>query len=147
MQDDVYDKASEEIRTANALVLDEFGRWLEESKLSENTISNHVSNIDFYINEFLLYEELTTPEEGMFKVGGFLGFWFIKKAMWASAASLKSCAASLKKFYTFMADKGRVDKEDLRLMKREIKADMPEWLATLARYDDPDTDLDDVWVY
>jgi hypothetical protein len=36
----------------------------------------------------------------------FLGYWFIKKAMWAKQSAIKSNAASLKKFYTFMHEKG-----------------------------------------
>ncbi len=31
----------------------------------------------------------------------FLGYWFIKKAMWSSPVQIKSNAASLKKFFTF----------------------------------------------
>ena len=31
----------------------------------------------------------------------FLGFWFIRKAMWASQSSIKGNATSLKKLYTF----------------------------------------------
>ena len=68
---------------------------------------------------------------------------FIKKAMWASQASIKGNGASLKKFYAFMHEKGFIDKEDLEDLKDTIKEGMPEWLATLKRYDDPS--VDDVW--
>jgi predicted RNA-binding protein with EMAP domain len=114
--------------------------------LSEKTIRNHLSNIDFYINEYLLYEDATEAKDGVHSVSMFLGYWFIKKAMWASQASIKSNAASLKKFYTFLAGKALIDKEDLSDLKDTIKEEMPEWLATLKRYDDPSIEeMEDVW--
>ena len=63
--------------------------------------------------------------------------------MWASQASIKDNAASLKKFYTFLLGKGLIDKADLIYLKQMIKEEMPEWLATLRRYDDPS--IEDVW--
>lgn len=81
--------------------VDDFSAWLRRSELSSKTIRKHTENVDFYINEFLLYEDAQEPQEGVHSVGMFLGYWLIKKAMWASAASIKSNAASLKKFYTF----------------------------------------------
>jgi hypothetical protein len=44
-----------------------------------------------------------------------------------------------------MAEKGRVDKDDVDELKAEIREGMPEWLETLARYDNPDVDFEDVW--
>jgi predicted nucleotidyltransferase len=109
-------------------------------------LRNHLSNIDFYINEYLLYEDATEAKDGVHSVSMFLGYWFIKKAMWASQASIKSNAASLKKFYTFLLGKGSIDKEDLNELKETIKEEMPEWLATLKRYDDPSIEeMEDVW--
>ena len=70
-------------------------------------------------------------------------FWFIRKAMWASQISIKGNATSLKKFYTFMHEKGLVDKEDLIDLKQTIKEEMPEWLATLRRFDDQS--IEDAW--
>ncbi len=37
------------------------------------------------------------------------------------------------------------DKEELDELKGDIKEGMPDWLATMARYDDPDLDIEDVW--
>ena len=73
----------------------------------------------------------------------FLGYWFIKKAMWASQASIKRNAVSLTKFYTFMFEKGLISKKALTNLQQRIKEDMPEWLATLERYDD--LEVEDVW--
>ena len=146
MEMDDYEKYEEDckkIRKDNESLLNEFEVWLKSSGLSKKTINNHVSNIDFYINEYLLYEDETEAKDGVHAVGMFLGYWFIKKAMWASQSSIKGNATSLKKFYTFLQEKGLIDKEDLTDLKQTIKEDMPEWLATLDRYDDPS--IEDVW--
>ena len=143
---DDYEKHESEckkIRKANEHLLEEFLGSLKSSRLSDNTINNHVSNIDFYINEYLLYENATEVKGGVDAVGMFLGYWFIKKAMWASQSSIKGNAASLKKFYTFLYENGLIEKDDLANLKETIREGMPEWLATLDRHDDPS--VEDVW--
>jgi len=52
--------------------------------LSKKTIDKHVSNVDFYINDFLLYEDAIEAADGVSSMGMFLGYWFIRKAMWSS---------------------------------------------------------------
>ena len=138
-----YEKDCKKIRKANERLLKEFEVWLKSSGLSEKTINNHLSNVDFYVNEYLLYEDATEAKDGVGAVGMFLGYWFIKKAMWASQSSIKGNASSIKKFYTFMQEKGLIDKEDLAELKHMVKEDMPEWLATLNRYED--ISVEDVW--
>ena len=138
-----YEEDCKEIRQANQRLLNAFGVWLKSSGLSKKTIDNHVSTIDFYINEYLLYEEATEASDGVHAVGLFLGYWFIKKAMWASQSSIKGYATSLKKFYTFLQQQDLIAKEDLADLSQTIKQDMPEWLETLERYDDPS--IEDVW--
>jgi site-specific recombinase XerD len=138
-----FEEDSKKIRCANEQLLKEFGAALKLSGLSEKTINGHLSNIEFYVNDYLLYDDATEAKDGVNAVGMFLGYWFIKKAMWASRTSIKSNATSLNKFYTFMHEKGLIDTEDLIDMKQRIKEDMPEWLATLDRYDD--LSVEDVW--
>ncbi|MCH8311198.1 MAG: recombinase [Chloroflexi bacterium] len=132
-----YERAGQAIREENASLLEDFSSWLRAKRLSDTTVKRHGDNIDFYINEFLLYEDATPPAKGVDEVGMFLGYWFIQKAMWASQSSMRSYAASLRKFYQFMVERGSVDQEALNELKARIKEDMPEWLETLRRYDDP----------
>ncbi len=138
-----YEKECEKIRNANKQLLNEFEVALKSAGLSEKMINNHTSNIDFYLNHYLLYEEAIEAKDGVDAVGMFLGYWFIKKAMWASRSSIKTNATSLKKFYTFLCAKGLIEKDELDDLKETIKEDMPEWLATLDRYDD--LSVEDVW--
>ena len=131
-----YEADCKNIKKANEGLLTDFEAWLKSSGLSDKTINNHLSNIEFYINEYLLYEDIIEAKNGVHYVSMFLGYWFINKATWASQASIKSNAASLKKFYTFLVKKGLIDKDDLNELEETIKKEMPEWLAALKRYDD-----------
>lgn len=141
-----YEANCKKIRQENKNLLDEFTTWLRKSNLKKKTIDSHVENVDFYINEFLLYDDAVEAENGAHGVSMFLGYWFIKKAMWASPSQIKANAASLKKFYTFMYEKGKIEKDDLDDLKETIKEGMPEWTGTMERYDDPTIeDMEDVW--
>lgn len=138
-----YEENCEKIRKSNQLLLNEFETWLETSGLTKKTINNHSNNIDFYINEYLLYEDANEPQAGVDSVNMFLGYWFIKKAMWSSQAAIRSNATSLKKFYTFMHESDLISAEDLKELKNTIKENMPEWLNTMARYGD--LSIENVW--
>jgi len=141
-----YEKDCKRIKKQNANILNDFERWLTEKNLSAKTIKKHCSNVDFYINDFLLYEEAIEATDGTDKIGNYLGYWFIRKAMWASQPAIKENASSLKKFYQFMFEKRKISKESLDWLTQRIKDEMPEWLGTMGRYDDPDIeDMEEVW--
>jgi hypothetical protein len=136
-----YEKACKEIRKENKKLLEQFAEWLKQKKITDKTISKHVSNINFYINEFLLYEDAVPAKKGTASVDMFLGYWFIKKAMWASKSAIKENATSLKKFYQFMFDElGMIEKDDLSFLKEGIKENMPSWIEKIEAYDNPFVD-------
>lgn len=141
-----YERACKKIRSENAKLLADFEQWLSGKGLAKKTAQRHRENVDFYINEFLLYEAAVPAKEGASHISMFLGYWFIRKAMWASPASIKQNASSLKKFYTFMREQGRISADELQDLKETIKEEMPEWVGTIERYDDPDiTDPEEIW--
>jgi site-specific recombinase XerD len=141
-----YEKKCERIKRQNQRSLADFEKWLHDKGLSKKAINQHRLNVDFYINDFLLYEDAIKAADGAGDVGVFLGYWFIRKAMWASKTAIKENAASLKKFYQFMFEAGKISNEAREELKLMIKEDMPEWLATMERYDDPDIeDPEEIW--
>jgi len=145
---EAYEQECQIIRATNNLLLEDFEKWLKDSGLGQKTVRKHCENIDFYINHYLLYSDAVTPEEGMDSgyVSMFLGYWFIRKALWASATSVKNNAVSLKKFGKFLSEQNKITEEDLDSISQTIHEEMPEWLATLARYDDPSIeDSEDIW--
>ena len=143
-----YEKECKRIREENKKLLSDFEAWLSGKGLSTKTIDKHTSNVDFYINTFLLYEDAVEAKDGAGEIGMFLGYWFIKKAMWSNKKTIKENAASLKKFYQYLYEAGKVSEEAFSALKETIKEDMPEWLATMDRYDNPDIeDMEEVWRY
>jgi hypothetical protein len=140
-----YEKGCKLVRRENSELLADFSDWLQMTGLSESTVKKHLDNISFFVNEFLLYEGVKTAAEGIIEVGYFLGFWFIRKAMWSSPAAIKANAASLKKFYHFMFEEGLVTVAELELLKDTIKGELPDWLETMRKYADPSLGPEDVW--
>jgi hypothetical protein len=137
---DAYEKKCEAIRAENEKLLTEFAALLAAKKLSASTIKDHRANVDAYINMYLLFSEPTKARDGADGVGGFFGDWFPRKCMWANPTSMKSLAASLKKFYGFMFEKGEVTKEQFDELRETIKDELPDWLDALREDDDPDDD-------
>jgi hypothetical protein len=132
---EAYEKERDAIREINKLHLAGFEKWLRSSGLSEKTIDKHVSNVDFYINEFLCYYDAEDVQQGCYSVGSFLGDWFIRKAMWSSCSGIKSNAASFKKFYAYMLAVNVIEQRDYDILCETIKEEMPEWLNAMIRYD------------
>lgn len=131
-----YEKECSEIKKSNRELLELFASDL--GNLSEETIAKHVSNVNFYINEFLLYEDALTFDHGIEKIGDYLGDFFIRKCMWSTPATIKSTAASIKKFYKCMLDHGKIEVEQYRYFCAIIKSEMSQWQSYCAQFNNPD---------
>ena len=129
------EKKIKENQTRNKKFIKEFEEWLKEKSLSEKTIRKHISNVDLFINDYLNYYDVETAEEGITSVYSFLSGWFIEKCMWATPYTTKEEAASIKKFYAYMSEKGYVEKEDYKFLCEELKDSMDEILDTLEAFD------------
>lgn len=137
-EDEIYDEYEEKckkIREENDKLLELFEESLKD--LKPQTVSRHVSNVDFFINNYLLYEDALTFDRGIYEIGGFLGEFFIRRCMWSTPGTIKSTAASIKKFYKCMLEHKKISKEDFECLSEIIKADLPEWQETCAQYNDP----------
>ncbi|MDO4293516.1 MAG: hypothetical protein Q4C65_09865 [Eubacteriales bacterium] len=138
MDFDDHSKTYDEIRTKNDEYLELFEQDLIAKEQKGITIKRHLSNVDFYINTFLLNEEPLTIEYGVSMIDSFLGEFFIRKCMWSTPKSIKSMATSIKKFYKCMMEHGIVSKEDYAFLCNEIKNGMETWQTDCAIYNDPD---------
>ena len=133
---DEREKQLKENTKRNEDYLKMFEKSLEEKQLTAKTIRKHVSNIDFYLIDYLTYyDEIIKMEDGTQHTRSFLGDWFIRKAMWASKSSIKEMASSLKKFYEYMSALGFVKISDYQEMCYEIKDNMDRYLENLEDYD------------
>jgi site-specific recombinase XerD len=65
--------------------------------------------------------------------------------MWSNKTTVKANAASLKKFYAFMAERELIKPDEFASLKQQIKDELPDWLGAVERYKDPDDDFEDVW--
>lgn len=136
-----YEEAVKKIRKENEVHLKDFEQWLTDKGLAKKTVRNHITNVDFYINEFLVRYEAHNAAKGCSnRVGEFLGDWFIRKTAWSSCAEIKANAASFKKFYTYMLEKGEVEKDDYTEFVIFLKEEMPEWLEKMEEYESLEID-------
>ncbi len=133
-----YERECDKIRQTNEELLTLFEEELQDSGLSAKTVRRHLSNAEFYINEYLLREEPRPMEDGITELDMFLGFFFIRKCMWSTPGTIKSTAASIKKFYKCMLNHGKISKDDYAYLCDDIKENMEQWQTDCAVYNDPD---------
>ena len=131
-----WEKKVEENHKRNERFIKEFEKWLKDKELALKTIRKHVNNASLYINDYLNYYDAEKMEDGVYSVHGFLDGWFIEKCLWSSRNSLKETAASIKKFYECMSEKEYVAYDDYKLLCREIKDNMDEYLEQMDAFDD-----------
>ena len=133
-----YEKQCEVIRNTNEKYLQMFEEDLQQEKLKRSTINRHLRNADFYLNVFLLREDSHTMHDGVIMLDLYLGDFFIRKCAWSTPGTIKSNAASIKRFYKCMMEHGEISFADFDFLCSEIKELMPEWQSLCAQYNDPD---------
>ena len=77
-------------------------------------------------------------KDGLWAIDEYLGEFFIRRCMWSTPATIKSTAASIKKFYKSMADHEEIDQADYKELCEEIRDSMEVWQELCASYNDPD---------
>jgi len=134
-----YEMQCKQQQEKNNSYLGIFERDLMVVGLTHKTISNHVSNVDFYINDYLLREApLEMPEGCGSSIDMFLGYFFIHKCMWSTPGTIKTTAASIKKFYKCMIEHGYVSKEEYNYLCTTIKENMEIWQDDCAAFNNFD---------
>lgn len=126
----------EETEKENNLLLADFEEWLKNKKLKPKIIKNHFANIELYINNFLLREEVITAQNGTKHIGSFLGDFFIRKASLVSKYTIQEYIVGFMKFYTFLNEIGKLPDKDLAEMKELIKDEKDYWLEEVESYRD-----------
>jgi len=137
-----YEKDCKKIRKENKKLLEGFEKELKKSKLTPKTIKKHCTNIECYLDNYLLYYEAISAAKGVSEINGYLGDFFIRKCMWSTPEQTKQNATSFKKFYSYMHSIGEITDKDLDYMKFEIKNFLPEWVEEVRAYNDYD---DEIW--
>ncbi|NCC27534.1 MAG: hypothetical protein EOM22_05115 [Gammaproteobacteria bacterium] len=66
LQDEIdFEQVADQVRAENAALLEGFGTWLTDSGLKEKTVHKHQGNVSFYIDHYLLWDDITRPEDGL----------------------------------------------------------------------------------
>lgn len=133
-----YEKECNKIRQDNNELLSLFEGELLGSGLTAKTVNRHLANVDFYINEYLLRDEPLPMVYGTVRLDMFLGDFFIRKCMWSTPGSIKSTAASIKKFYKCMLTHGKINKKHYDCLCDDIREGMDQWQYDCAVFNDPD---------
>ena len=133
-----FEEKCRKIRGQNEKLLELFEN--DMAALSPKTIQKHLNNVDFYINTYLLREDALTMEAGIMHLDDFLGEFFIRKCMWSTPGTIKSTAASIKKFYKSMMEHGKLKKEYYDFLCSDIRENLPRWMDDCAQYNDPDAE-------
>jgi hypothetical protein len=133
----------EQVRKSNLQLYIEFQSWFSSKKPSKSTFLRHINNVDWYLNQYLVYGKPIEASLAATLVPEYLGSWSIQKFVNNSNSALKSSAVSLKKFYEFLLEKGQLDRERYQALCKRIKDGMPAWLESLHCFDDDDVDYPD----
>ena len=129
-----YELECDKTRENNLKFLAEFEAYLVSNSLSPKTIKRHVSNMEFYANNYLLRYEVIPVEKGATQIRGFLGDYFIRNTCWGSRNTIKENIGSFKKFYAYLNKMGYTSNEDFVLMKETIKEEKEDWFVLADRF-------------
>ena len=83
-----FEERCESIKEKNYEYINLFQSELMQQGLSVKTINKHTDNVDFYLNDFLIWNEPRTMPERCFEIREFLGYFFVRKCMWSTPASI-----------------------------------------------------------
>ena len=134
MEAQVHKNKCNKIREINAVLLELFEKDLTAQGLSERTTRRHMFNADIYINDFLLHYDIYLMEDGVHMLGGYLGDFFIRKDLSSTPGTIRTAAASIKKFYQCMLEHGKIKKEDYDRLCWEIHDEMELWQEECAAF-------------
>lgn len=122
----------------NQKFLNEFTKWLEKQDLVKKTINKHVSNVNLYINSYLIWHDIIKMEDGVYEIDYFFRYWYVEKRMFSTANSLKEMFGSLKKFYKCMNELNYISDENYKQVCDIIKENKDEYIDYMEEYNDFD---------
>lgn len=117
----------ENILKENEKYLDEFEKWLMHQKISNKTIEGHLTHVDTFINDFLCHSEAYNVIEGLDRVRYFFDDWYPQRE-YMRRIGVNQYASSIKKFYSYMLEVGKIDQDDYDDLCLYIKEAKEMWI-------------------
>lgn len=133
---EAYENACEKIMEENERMLEIFAE--DMAGLKPGTIARHVDNVEFFLNTYLLRTGPNDFASGIECVDDYLGNFFIRKCMWSTPGTIKSTAASIKKFYQCMLKHDMIQKVDYECLCETISENMWKWQIDCEMFNNPD---------
>lgn len=121
--EEAYERLCEENRQRNTPFLQLFREDLVKAELSPKTIKRYVDNADFFLNTYLVYEEIVPMEQGFEKALTFLSTWMEYKCL-ASEEEIRKMGTTLKRFYKAMMEHGLIPEDNFEDLKAYVKMAM-----------------------
>ena len=141
---EIYDRECKKIKAKNKKLIKIFKDEMAENNLPKKTIKDQASDVDFFLNEFLLREDPIPMEEGASNLNGFFSY-VIRKCMWSTPENIETMADSLKKFYKCMMDHGEVDEDLYEIIEEEIDSRVRIWQIQWRAWNDPNKKIESVF--
>lgn len=123
MTEEAYEQLCQENEARNKPFLELFRGDLEAAGLSAKTVKRYVDNADFFLNIYLVYENIIPMEQGCEKALTFLSTWMEYKCL-ASEAEIRKMGTSIKRFYKIMMEHGLISEDDLENLQAYVKIAM-----------------------
>ncbi|MBQ8708320.1 MAG: hypothetical protein IJ523_09565 [Succinivibrionaceae bacterium] len=141
-----FDENTEKRRTEYNRIIKLYIQSMEQDGLAKLTISRHCECLDLFLNEYLAYEHEITVQDAVQYASEYFGYTFIRDFA-QSADSIKTHAASIKRFYKWLLGQGLVTKEGYAGFCRDIgDSNIRKWKKDFEQYYDltkPDPFMED----
>lgn len=121
-----FQQAIKDNESKNFGHIKEFEAWLKDSGLAPKTVDKHCGNVEFFLNWYLMREDIILMEDGMDTVEHFISTYLAREE-YESLSSIKGYLTSVKKFYQCMAERGHVEQQRYAELLDEIKQNKKYW--------------------
>lgn len=128
-------------RKENENYLKLFENQMKKDGLAPRIIKKHLSNVEFYINDYLLFSSIINIEDGMSEMRDFFYYWFFAKALQSKCESVYAHIDSVTLFYKLMVDQGLANREDYEKMLCNITKYKAEWIKKWSKNNNLGGDL------
>lgn len=130
-----FEKLGKEIEEINNLYINEFLLYLNEQNVPVEEINDHVVNVGFYINQYLIALGEYNIYNGMHGYNDFFSYFFVQKCGCRNKEDILEFVTSLKKFYRFMYSKEYILQIDIDKSERTIIKYKDKWLSIVDNYE------------
>ena len=141
---DEYEALEEKIVKENEVMISQFADYLKtEKRLADKTITEHCNNVSFYINVYLIRAGYLRMDKGAesFYLMDYFGYFFIYKCMWSTPYTIKTTAASIRKFYQYAYSQKWITDEQWDDCRTTIREEKEHWAELCRDYNEGFEDI------